>query len=95
MDEQANEDLFGQEAVDPAKLDDDLDLTKKKKKKKKKGELDLEDDGENDMAGEFDELSLDKKKKKKKNVDFTEAADEVSTETICTDGTITHFVGRS
>merc|ERR1712130_825159 len=77
LDEQANEDLFGQEAVDPAKLDDDLDLTKKKKKKKKKGELDLEDDGENDMAGEFDELSLDKKKKKKKNVDFTEAADEV------------------
>merc|ERR1712130_966094 len=31
LDEQANEDLFGQEAVDPAKLDDDLDLTKKKK----------------------------------------------------------------
>merc|ERR1712193_68530 len=31
--EQANEDLFGQESVDPAKLDDDLDLTKKKKKK--------------------------------------------------------------
>merc|ERR1712130_133631 len=56
LDEQANEDLFGQEAVDPANL---------------------EDDGENDMAGEFDELSLDKKKKKKKNVDFTEAADEV------------------
>ena len=95
MDEQANEDLFGHETVDPAKLDDDLDLTKKKKKKKKKGELDLEDDVENDLAGEFDELSLDKKKKKKKNVDFTEAADEVSVETIRIDGPISHFTGRS
>ena len=90
MDDKANEDLFGEEAVDSAKLDDDLDLTKKKKKKKKKGELDLNDEDE-DIVDEFDELSLEKKKKKKKVVDFTEAADEVSTETVHLHGFISLY----
>jgi len=80
MDEQANEDLFGDgdgKDVDTTKFDEaPLDLGMKKKKKKKKvidmdAEMEAENDDADDLAAGLDDLDLSsKKKKKKKEVNF-------------------------
>ena len=58
--------------IDTSQFDEaPLELTKKKKKKKDKVlDLDLGDDGIDELGDEIGDLKLEKKKKKKKNVDF-------------------------
>jgi translation initiation factor 2 subunit 2 len=82
MDEQANEDLFGDgdgKDIDTSKFDEPLDLGLKKKKKKKKvididNEMEADFDGADagdDLAAGLEDLDLSsKKKKKKKEVNF-------------------------
>ena len=58
--------------IDTSQFDEaPLELTKKKKKKKDKVlDLDLGEDGIDELGDEIGDLKLEKKKKKKKNVDF-------------------------
>ena len=75
LDEEANEALFGEgdgTNIDTSQFDEaPLELTKKKKKKKDKVlDLDLGEDGIDELGDEIGDLKLEKKKKKKKNVDF-------------------------
>jgi len=81
LDEEANEALFGEgdgTSIDTSQFDEaPLELTKKKKKKKDKVlDLDLGDDGIDELGDEIGDLKLEKKKKKKKNVDFKDEAEE-------------------
>ena len=66
--------------IDTSQFDEaPLELTKKKKKKKDKVlDLDLGEDGIDELGDEIGDLKLEKKKKKKKNVDFKDET-EVNT----------------
>ena len=91
LDEEANEALFGEgdgTNIDTSQFDEaPLELTKKKKKKKDKVlDLDLGDDGIDELGDEIGDLKLEKKKKKKKNVDFkdeTEVSYKISLRDFC------------
>ena len=80
--------------IDTSQFDEaPLELTKKKKKKKDKVlDLDLGEDGIDELGDEIGDLKLEKKKKKKKNVDFKDET-EVKYNTKMTMA-ISLFVGR-